>query len=200
MILGHQLWLTWLQIASERERAAERARQRTIELGSREQFADLLMEEMHASMVAISGAAHAIDGLYGEIKTLVPVAPALAEQWKANGTSRPDQIFETLKLGCRLGSRTNLWPRQFKALYELRDPVVHHELRHQPVAPHPNGLANVVQEMADYCLENVRESLDLAVDVAATTIRQPKAPALISWAVRMNHIPAVVEGFRSRSS
>ena len=68
------------------------------------------------------------------------------------------------------------------------------------MAPHPNGLANVVQEMADYCLENARESLDLAVDVAVTTIRQPKAPALVTWAQSMAHLPAAVEGFRSRSS
>ena len=195
--IGHHMWMSWLQITCERERAAERARARELKLGSASDgFGDALEEEMHASMVAISGAAHAIDALYGEIRPLVPVPATLLATWEANRTARPDRIFETLKLGCRLGHRTNAWPRQFEALYLLRDPVVHHEIKHLPVAPHPNGLSNVSQEMADYCVENVRASIDLALDVAVSAIRNAKAPALASWAGSMAHVPEAVEAFR----
>jgi hypothetical protein len=197
LTLAHHLWMSWLQIASEHERAAERARTRGLELVG---GGDAVAEEMHASMVAISGAAHAIDALYGEIRPLVSAPATVTATWNANRTARRVRIFETLKLGCTLGNRTNRWPPQFKALYLLRDQVAHHEIRHQPSVPHPNGLTNVSQEMADYSVENVRESLDLAFDVILTTLRNPLALALVAWAERMNHVPAAVEAYRPLSS
>lgn len=149
-------------------------------------------------MVAISGAAHAIDALYGEIKPLVPMPPELVATWEANRTARHERIFETLKRGCVLGPRTNRWPRQFRALYLLRDPVVHHEIRHLPAVPHPNGLTHVGQEMADYCVENVNASVDLALDVILTALREPKVPDLQEWASAMTHVPAAIEAWRTR--
>jgi hypothetical protein len=139
---------------------------------------------------------HAIDALYGEIKSLVDMRAAVLAAWNANDTARPDRIFETLKRGCRLGPKTNAWPRRFKALYTLRDPVVHHELRQNPAIPHPNGLAHVSQAMADYCVENARESRDFAIDVILTALRSPRTPALVRWAAGMPHMPGVVEVLR----
>lgn len=195
--MGHHLWMSWLQIGGERERAAAQARAHGLELRTAgEDVADALSEEMHASMVGIAAGACAIDALYGEIKSLVPVPPAVVAKWEHNGTPRHRRIFETLKHCCRLGRRTNLWPRQFDDLYLLRDPVIHHEIKHRPVAPHPIGQLNVSQETADYCLENTRESLDLAFDVVLTAMRQPKAPALVAWAQTMPDVPAAAEGFR----
>jgi hypothetical protein len=193
--------MQWLQIASEQERIAIRARAHAIELGTGSQrFGDALSEEMHASMVAISGAAHAIDALYGEIKPLVPVPTAVVASWEANRTARHVRIFETLKRGCRLRDRTNRWPREFHALYELRDPVVHHEIKHLPTVAHPSGLTNVSQETADYCVENIGASLDLAFDVILTALREPKAPDLVTWATPMAHVPPAVEAWRTSPS
>jgi hypothetical protein len=198
LTVGTHLWMHWLQIISERERAAIAARAQVLELGARgERVSDALSEEMQASMVAISGAAHAIDALYGEIKPLVPVPAATLAAWRANRTGRHDRIFETLKLGCTLGDRSQRWPKQFHALYLLRGPAVHHGVKHRPAAPHPSGIAHVSQENADYSVENVRESVDLAFDVILTAMRQPKEPKLVAWAEEMAHVPAAVEAWRS---
>ena len=195
--IGTHLWMHWLQVSSERQRAATAARGESLRLGSgADGFGRALEIEMHASMVAIAGASHAIDALYGEIKPLVPISANLLATWDANRTARHERIFETLKRGCTLGTRTNTWPRRFRALYLLRDPVVHHEFGHQPTAPHPNGLTEVSQEMADYCVENLNASLDLAFDVILTTLRSPKASALVNWAKPMAHVPAAVEEWR----
>lgn len=135
-------------------------------------------------MVGISASAHAIDALYGEVRHLISVPPALVQTWEQNRAPRHRRIFETLKCGCALGAKTNIWPSKLKALYDLRDQVVHHELAPRPPVPHPNGLTNlnVVKEMADYCVENVAIYLDLALDVGLTAIECPREPALRIWA------------------
>ena len=137
-------------------------------------------------MVGISASAHAIDGIYGELMQLGFVPPALVQTWNQNDTARHRGIFETLKMGCRLGVKTNSWPSELEALYKLRDQVVHHELANRPSVPHPSGVPNlnVAQEEADYCVENLAWALDLAVDVALTAIESPSArqPAQEKWA------------------
>ena len=183
--IGTHIWIHWLNVASERHQAARVARERTLSLASQGvDSGDARRAELHASMVGISASAHAIDGLYGELKPLGYVPPALEQTWEQNRAPRHRRIFETLKTGCRLGAKTNAWPSQFEALYKLRDQVVHHELAHRPSVPHPSGLPNlnVAQEMADYCVENVAASLDLAINVAVTAIESPRQQAQEQWA------------------
>ena len=70
--MGHHLWMTWLQIARERECAAEAARRLTTERAAQGvEVAEALQDEMYAAMVAVSGAAHAIDGLSGPVRAMV---------------------------------------------------------------------------------------------------------------------------------
>jgi hypothetical protein len=102
--LAHHMWMTWLQVGAERECAAARARERGVELGPGKGLGDALSEEMRASMVAVSAAAHAIDALYGEVRPMVPIPAATTAAWASNGTPRHRRIFETLKLGCRLAA------------------------------------------------------------------------------------------------
>ena len=177
------MWIHWLHVASEHQRAARGAREQTVSLASRAvPFGDETRAELHASMVGISASAHAIDALYGELQSLVSVPRALvhlgAESHSASSTHLRDAED---RLQAR--SETNSWPSQLKALYDLRDQVVHHKLAHQPPVPHPNGLpVNVAQEMADYCVENVGSAVELAVDVALTAIEAPGQPAVAEWA------------------
>jgi hypothetical protein len=196
--MGTHMWIHWLEIGAERERAACEARTRSVGLGiEAAEFIDKISAELHASMVAISAAAHAIDALYGEIKPLVPVPAARLSAWEQNRAPRYSRILETLKIGCKLGAKTNRWPAEFKALYQLRDPVVHHELKLLPPVPHPNRLTSVAQEVADYCVGNVAKSLDFAFDVASSVIRAPRIPALVTWANTMAHVPAHLDAVRS---
>jgi len=193
--MGQHLWMTWLQIASEHawEARQERTVQHAVGDASDTRFNAALPREMQAAMVAVSSSAHAIDALYGEVKPLVPIPRDVVAAWENNDTPRHRRILETLKCGCRLGSRTNTWPRRFSDLYVLRDPLVHHELRVRPSVPHPNGLVNVSQEMADYSVESALESVNLATDVIITTLSAATAPDLVRWADRMQHIPAFIQ-------
>jgi len=198
--LAHHLWMSCLQIARERECAAEGARRLTTERAAQGvEVVEALQEEMYAAMVAVSAAAHAIDGLYGEIRQFIPLPQGLQEAWTKQRTSRPDRIFETLKIGCKLGPRTHRWPPEFKALYKLRDPAVHHVVKHQATVPHPSRVGvDVSYEMGAYSLEAATRSLDLALDVAVTVIRNAKTPNLASWASTMAHVPAALQEGRSR--
>ena len=143
---------------------------------------------MNASIVAIAGASHAIDALYGEITPLIRVPDSIEEAWRANGTRRHGRIFETLKRGCELGARTNSWPASFARLYDLRDPVVHAQTAFRATAMHPNGLTHVAQEMVDYCSENATEAVQLTLDVVMTAIAHPLAPDLVAWSERMSAV------------
>ena len=129
-------------------------------------------------MVGIAAAAFAIDALYGEVRELVPVPQETRDRWKDpdDRTARHREIFETFKVGCKLGYRTKEWP-PLKALFVLRNPAVHHKLTRHQTVPHPSGRPfNVGKEFGDYSLEALRSSLDLAFDVVLTVMRQPKAP------------------------
>jgi hypothetical protein len=200
MSIGHHLWITWFQIACEHVPSAsdQRARQEAVGAGD-DEFAPALVREMQASMIAISSAAHTIDALYGEVRSMVSIPPELAATWTQKRTPRWARICETLKRGCKLGDRTNRWPREFRALYQLRDPLVHHELATRPAVAHPNGLTNVSQEMADYSVENSRLAVDLAGDVILIALRAPVAPDLQAWARSMQHVPATIEALHASS-
>jgi hypothetical protein len=198
--IAQHLWMTWLQVAADHAQAADQQRQRQLRLGaSDEQFGPAMTRELQAAMVAISGAAHAIESLYGEIKPLVSIPESVRATWEANRSPRQARIFETIKYGCRLGSRTNTWPRRFDELYLLRDPLVHHELRTRPSVPHPNGLTNTSQEMADYTVESARGAVDFALDVMLTTIRTARADDLVQWADAMGHVPGALEAVVEQS-
>jgi hypothetical protein len=105
------------------------------------------------------------------------------------------RIFETLKIGCSLGHRTNSWPRELRRLYDLRDAAVHHSLQLQPVVPHPSGLTHSGRENAEYCVEHATHGLDLANDVILTTVRTPREP-LVSWAESMTAVPEMIAAWR----
>jgi hypothetical protein len=199
--IGHHLWLSWLQIASDHTRAAEHERARSLQLAQAgEDPGPARTREMQNAMVAISASAHAIDGLYGEIKLLIPVPDALVQTWEESDTPRSGRLSETFKIGCRLGDRTNRWPRQLKALYKHRDRLVHHVLELKPAVAHPGDpLIRVGQDMADYTLDTARESVDLAYDVALAVLQRAKAPELIRWAQGMDHTIRLLEALRATS-
>ena len=139
--IGTHLWMHWPHIAFDQEKIAARAREELLALGpSDPDFGRALERETHASMIAVSAAAHAIDALYGEVAPLIPLPDGMADRWKANRTARPSRILETLQVGCRLGKRTSEWPPAFRELYTLRDAAVHH------VIPPPDRPASERQD------------------------------------------------------
>lgn len=133
------LWLYWLQIAESHAEMAEKARPSDAYLDYLSaQLAHLDVpkvepgegengvRETTAAMVAITAAAHALDGFYGAVKRSVQ-APGS----KAKRPKRHRQILETVKLGFRVGSFALQWLDELDWLFETRDLIVHHaeELR-----------------------------------------------------------------------
>jgi transcriptional regulator GlxA family with amidase domain len=183
MKIGTHLWMHWLRIVAEHEHEAATARARGVALmASGEPLGETLAEETRASMVAVSGAAHAIDSLYGELKPLIVVPVAMSTAWKTNRTSRYSQVFETLKRGCHGGVRSNTWPLEFKFLFTNRDAAVHHRFENRPAAPHPDLPTAVSAEAAAYSAENAARAADLAFDVVLTMLRNPRSMGVIEWA------------------
>jgi hypothetical protein len=203
--VGLHLWSSWLQIASEHALAAEQQRTRSFQLAQAgEDPQPARTREMQNAMVAISSSAHAIEALYGEIKSLTP--PPRTERprhaverltrrlgWRPRRPPLRVRVFQTMQRGCALGDRTNRWPGQLKTLYRLRRELLHHALEVRPPVPHPGDPTTAVsQEMADYTLENAHHAVDLACDVALVALEHPVAPDLKRWATSMGHWPNTI--------
>jgi len=68
----HQImWARWVEIAVEHELEARRAFQDIVAKPD----GDALLREFRASLVSITGAAHTIEAVFGDIKYLIPVQP-----------------------------------------------------------------------------------------------------------------------------
>jgi hypothetical protein len=73
--MSTNLWVTWMRIAIQSAREAQRLRgDRTAPPGS------LLGDEFEASLVAVAASAHALDALYGSDA----VAQAVRNQWQGH--------------------------------------------------------------------------------------------------------------------
>jgi hypothetical protein len=65
------MWLCWLEIAVENEMVARRCFQELL----RTQASGPLRREFHASLVAVTASAHAIEAVFGEVKYLISPQP-----------------------------------------------------------------------------------------------------------------------------
>lgn len=166
------LWLRWARIAVEQERAAIDGRH-LLERSKREGQALPLDAELEPSMLAISAAAHALDGLYGSLRELVD--PNLREQWSKTRLARPRQVFETLK---RTGGIAVSRSTDIDWLYSLRDAAVHHQNVVGDATPHPAAVlqTGVAPEYARYCAENAQLAVSLVLAVATTVVSNADIP------------------------
>jgi hypothetical protein len=167
-------------VAIAHEAQAKAARERLVERYQQHgDFGDELTEELHASMVAITGSAFAIDGFYGTVSQWIDVPDATRDAWKRNGTSRHARIFETLKQGFDVGRRASRWSTELKWLFEYRDANVHFEeiFRDPYAAPQHPVVPHLTAERAAYTVESGRRAVDLAVDVLKSCVDSPRANA-----------------------
>jgi hypothetical protein len=182
----------WINIALDHEAIASSARLSAVEAnagGDRQGRIEALQEEMHAAMVTISAASHAIDALYGAVRELIDLPPGTITP----GTSRPGRILETLKGGCSLGKYAAKWGTDFGWLFRLRDAAVHHEAQGRPPVEHPAFPdALVVRELTEYTQEAATRAADLAVEVAVIVHETARQPRLHLWAdMRMHWAEAI---------
>lgn len=160
------IWRRWLTIAVATERDAEIARFQ-IEESQRAGRLPALEEELQPAMLAITASSHAVDGFYGAFRNSIDAMTRAS--WQQNGTARYKQVFETLKRAAKLDQsvRTDL-----KWLFDLRDAAVHHYERPRGTAMHPSTVLKtaVSQEYADYCIENARRAVSIALTTAEACV------------------------------
>ncbi len=186
LLTGTQTAIHWAQIAVSNAHAARRARQGLADAqrrGSPLEFA--LAAELHASLIAISAAAHAVEALFAELKPLVVTADA-AKRWKQNGTKRRGQIRETLRQGFRLVGEH--WGRDFDWLFDLRNAALDPGLAagDPHAGSHPLGIG-AAPEFCEFTSEQAERAARLVVDVFRTCAAYPW-PATRAWADRMEPV------------
>jgi hypothetical protein len=177
LVVGTHLWVHWAAIAIE---AAESAQSARVELEALQRAnKPLPMErELRPALIAVAAASHALDAIYGELKSEGVVPPALAAQWAKSRPGRWKEINETLKLAAKV--RADRWERELKWLYDLRDAAVHPELTFAQADPHPLGL-NVSVVHTTYTCEAATRAVALLLDVLNSCASNPKAAAA-KWA------------------
>ena len=190
--IGTHMAVHWAQIAIANAHAARRARQALADAhrrGSPLEFA--LATEMHASLIAISAAANALEALFTELKPLV-FTEEMANTWKKSRTKRRQQIRETFKHGFRLvGDR---WGADFDWLLDLRNDAVRPGFaagdRH--AGSHPLGIA-AAPEFCEFACEQAERAARLIVDVYLTCTAYPW-PATEEWAEQMEPMVGQLRG------
>jgi hypothetical protein len=165
--ITHFLWLDWSRIAIAQVAEVRRARESILEIRKAGgNWSEALSAEHSASLVAISACAHALDGLYGELKPLMTM-PTLAKK-----ASRHDYIRAAFGSAFKgTNADRSYWKTEFTWLHDLRDAAVHPVAKSRPSVRHPvHGGGSV--EGARYCLESCERALTLLID----TLRRLASP------------------------
>lgn len=185
-----QLWVYWLINAVEHAAEATNAASGHMHevdgevvrvVGS--MTGTLLDDELRAALIAVSGAAHTIDAVYGAVSRFVVIDPTTLAAWRANRTPRATQILETMKRGYALGSATSRWASDLAWLFSLRDASVHFQARYRAVVEHHSGI-NTAQENVDFSALNAARAVAIASEVVQVAVGEPKPgmPDLKLWA------------------
>jgi hypothetical protein len=157
------MWPHWLRTAIEDAVRATELKSRIRNLGPAPtrspECAELLDQELRASMGAISAAAFAIDAFYAAVQARSPQL-GLESTWRKNRTARHKQITETLRR--HLGLRAKLVAEMRDALEQL--------FSYRDWAVHPGSV---------YAEPVYREDLGVAVDWHYAAFRSDNAATAV---------------------
>jgi hypothetical protein len=181
------LWITWAQIALEREVESGVAREYGRK-GDRER-SEALGWETRASLQAITAAAISIDNLAHEISPLLP------EPVRPPGT-RAGEIREVLNKGFRFGrlNGNGALNALLQDLFDSRNTGLHYLAEWREPVPHPSGTVTDPENVR-YSFERAREAIDELLFILGTCIDKPRAETQ-EWATNMS--PAVEDLFTIR--
>jgi hypothetical protein len=159
----HQImWARWAEVAVEHELEARRALADVIARTGGE----ALLREFRASLVAVTAAAFAIEGIYGDVKYLIPAQ-------SKTGKRRKDLVN---RLGVAFGisddDRTQLLS-DLAWLFGLRDDAAHPYTESKPPVPHPSG-ANTGYENSLYNAVQCGRAIDVMMRVLGIAADPPK--------------------------
>jgi hypothetical protein len=173
---GSELWLIWAHIAIEHAEGARAARAEIVKEAAAGSEPDL-NTELYPALIAIAAAATSLDGFATEVKKCgIPIKTPRVQQ-----PTRAHWIWETLRAGFDVGSKTNSWPRDIKELFGLRVGGLHPKTVFGQPVQHP-VVPNVPEARATYTTEAADAAVALMRDVyrtCRTTVR-PAYPLLVS--------------------
>ncbi len=180
---GTHMAIHWAQIAIVNAHGARRARHALADANRRASpLESALATELHASLIAISAAAHALDALFAELRPLV-VTQEVQNGWKKSRAKRRQQIRETFKHGFRISGAQ--WGTDFDWLLDLRTDALYPGIA--PGDPrarsHPLGIG-AAPELCEFTCEQAERAARLIVDVYRTCTAYPW-PASEEWAQEM---------------
>lgn len=181
------LWLNWAQIAIAHSREAREHRDQW-KAGSLTN----ILPEMHASMVAITAVAFAIEALHDDVAPLVGRNPdarsGRGRQWA--------YVLATFRLATPAARN---WQQEMEWLVSLRDTAVHfHGEAHQPVW-HAGLETNIAKENVAFSVEFTERAANflLAIFTAFFVPDQQCDPAVAAWGTARAHVLGELEALRS---
>lgn len=174
--VGTEVWLSWAHVAIEQAQTAQVARATiSAQVAAREPFD--LNAELHPALITIAAVATSLDGFATEVeKTGIPIQTPRAQQ-----PTRAHWIWETLRAGFAVNSKTNSWPRDIKDVFTLRVGTLHPQTVFGHPAQHPI-VPGVSPARAVYTTEAADIALALMRDIYKTcraSVR-PEHGALVS--------------------
>jgi hypothetical protein len=193
--VGTELWAIWADIALAQLAVAREARNAlTAEAEAGSTSLDLNVE-LHPAMLTIAAVASSIDGF----ATVVAAAGVTYQAPASKERGRAEYVWEILRAGFDVGSRTNTWPRPLKDLWILRSDKTSGGLFHPKTifgaaATHPLG-PSVSPARALYRLETAEQSVALMRDIYGTCNARSVRPGLDELVARMNGLTATLARF-----
>jgi hypothetical protein len=154
------VWINWAWIALDHRDEARAARERDGQPTNN--------PELAASMIAIVGAAFAIDGFASVVRTYGREPEFVVG---ADPPPRAAVIWETFRANFDVSSRTNTWPGELKRLWQLRSSrvdggLVHPKLIHGDPVPLPETPPSWARET--YTVETATWANELMADVVVS--------------------------------
>jgi hypothetical protein len=171
--VGTELWLAWADIAIEQADIA-RVGRAAIALALRNGEQPEMNAELHPAMIATAAAATSLDGFATVLKSC-GVAIAKPAKKGRGSSGRAQWIWETLRAGFTVSSKTNTWPQEIEDLFKLRDGQLHPRTLFGAPVQHPlvDGVTQArkmyTTEAADNAVRLMREiykTCSISVQVA----------------------------------
>lgn len=178
-------WPYWLDVAIAHAIEAVSERRRLSDhVHDDDQKRAWLSAECKASMVAVAGAAIALDSFYGSLRKRRDMSE-LDARWKRSHAARATRVAETLVRSFRLENvAAKAIKAQVRELFRFRDWAVHPPADFKPAVPH-DGIGSAVHWwFVAFGAPNARQAVINATTIIDHCVRRPrvKQPDFEKWA------------------
>ena len=182
----------WAEVAIEQEQLAREGRAQLERAHATREEPFNMRAELQPAMIAVAACAHSLDALYAELAEQVePETPPKRKQRRG----RWAKIADVLELS--VNADVDEWRVRLRKLFQtLRNPAVHPNTKDEPPVRHPVLPTNVPPAYAIYCVESVKESVDLLLEILSTCVEIPR-PSIEAWATDSRPVVAQLNELRA---